>query len=94
VVEPAHEADLDQPGGEFGFPFDDLQGGLDVGGERLLTHHRLGVLEARQQLLLVGGPGVASTTASTPGSAIASSGSEMARQPGMPAAICSAFSVT
>ena len=28
--------------------------GLDVGGQRLLAHHRLAVLQAGQQLLLVG----------------------------------------
>ena len=52
-VEAAHEADLDQLLGECGFALDDLEGGLDVGGQGLLAHHRLGVLEACQQLLLV-----------------------------------------
>ena len=54
VVEPAHEADLDQRLAEFGLALDDLQRGLDVGGQRLLTQHRLAVLQAGQQLLLVG----------------------------------------
>ena len=54
VVEAAHEADLDQPLAELGFALDDLQRGRDVGGQRLLAHHRLAVLEAGQQLLLVG----------------------------------------
>ena len=54
VVEPAHEADLDQPLAEFGLAFDDLQRGLDIGGQRLLAQHRLAVLQAGQQLLLMG----------------------------------------
>ena len=54
VVEPAHEPDLDQPLAEFGLPLDDGERGLHVGGQRLLTEHRLAVLQAGQQLLLVG----------------------------------------
>jgi len=37
-------------------------------------------------------PGVATTTASTPSSAIAAGGSPITRQPGTPTATCSAFS--
>ena len=57
VVEPAHEPDLYQPLAEFGLPLDHGERGLHVGGQRLLTEHRLAVLEARQQLLLVGRAG-------------------------------------
>ena len=57
VVEPAHEPDLDQPLAEFGLPLDHGERGLHVGGQRLLAEHRLAVLQAGQQLLLVGRPG-------------------------------------
>jgi hypothetical protein len=57
VVEAAHEADLYQPSAEFGFALDDVQRRCGVGGQRLLTQHRFAVLQAGQQLLLVGGPG-------------------------------------
>ena len=53
VVEAAHEPDLDQPLAEFGLPLDHLERGFHVGGQRLLAQHRLAVLQAGQQLLLV-----------------------------------------
>ncbi len=54
VVETSHEADLDQFLTELGFALHDLEGRGDVGGQRLLAHHRLAVLEAGEELLLVG----------------------------------------
>ena len=53
VVEPAHEPDLDQLLAEFGLPLDHGERGFHVGGQRLLAQHRLAVLQAGQQLLLV-----------------------------------------
>ncbi len=53
VVEPAHEADLDQLLAEFDLPFDHRERGLHVGGQRLLAEHRLAVLQTGEQLLLV-----------------------------------------
>ncbi len=57
VIEAPHEPDLDQLAPQLRFPLDDLQGGGHIGGQRLLAHHRLAGLQARQQLLLVGGTG-------------------------------------
>ena len=54
VIEAAHEAHLDQRAAEFRLPPHDFQRGGNIGGERLLAHHRLAVLEAGQQLLVVG----------------------------------------
>ena len=53
----------------------------------------LGVFQAGEQLLLVGGSRGGEKDGITSASAIASSGSAIARQPGMAAASCSAFSV-